>query len=601
MLEALVKHYESLAAEGKVPRPGWSKAKVSFALRLDDDGKVVQVHDLRKEEQRGKKKVLTPKSLSVPEQSKRASGIVPQFLCDNSTYLLGIDNKGKPERSEKCFRAAAKLHQEILSECSSKMALAIKKFFANWNPTEISSCAVLQDDLEELMQSSNLIFMLGDRFSIEDEEIRNAWQRYREQEDGAVKMQCLITGEVSPVARLHSSIKGVRNAQSSGASLVSFNAPAYESYGRDNGQGLNAPVSEYAAFAYTTALNALLADSSHVKVFGDTTLVYWAEQDSETYQDCFGEFCLQDENIMEDNDLEYIFFFFFKDEPINYRGVDISYSNKFYILGLSPNAARLSVRFFLQSDFGTILKNVAKHMENMELVRPSYKKKHIPLWLMLAATVSPKSKDKAASPLLSGAVLKSILTGSRYPTSLFQYVMLRIRSEQDDAEVSPPVYKITYERCAIIKAYLCRNISEQRKKGIAVALDENEKDVAYVLGRIFAVWERIQEEASNGDKSDKKKKINATIKDKYFNSMCSTPARIFPILQKLSGHHLKKLEQNQPGFRVNLEKQLTYLMAKLEPNSIPKILNLEEQGMFVLGYYHQVQARYTKKEDKENG
>ena len=304
MLEALVKHYESLAAEGKVPRPGWSKAKVSFALRLDDDGKVVQVHDLRKEEQRGKKKVLTPKSLSVPEQSKRASGIVPQFLCDNSTYLLGIDNKGKPERSEKCFRAAAKLHQEILSECSSKMALAIKKFFANWNPTEISSCAVLQDDLEELMQSSNLIFMLGDRFSIEDEEIRNAWQRYREQEDGAVKMQCLITGEVSPVARLHSSIKGVRNAQSSGASLVSFNAPAYESYGRDNGQGLNAPVSEYAAFAYTTALNALLADSSHVKVFGDTTLVYWAEQDSETYQNCFGGFCLQDENIMEDKDLD---------------------------------------------------------------------------------------------------------------------------------------------------------------------------------------------------------------------------------------------------------------------------------------------------------
>ena len=601
MLEALVKHYESLAAEGKVPRPGWSKAKVSFALRLDDDGKVVQVHDLRKEEQRGKKKVLTPKSLSVPEQSKRASGIVPQFLCDNSTYLLGIDNKGKPERSEKCFRAAAKLHQEILSECSSKMALAIKKFFANWNPTEISSCDVLQDDLEELMQSSNLIFMLGDRFSIEDEEIRNAWQRYREQEDGAVKMQCLITGEVSPVARLHPSIKGVRNAQSSGASLVSFNAPAYESYGRDNGQGLNAPVSEYAAFAYTTALNALLADSSHVKVFGDTTLVYWAEQDSETYQDCFGEFCLQDENIMEDNDLEYIFSRLKKDEPINYRGVDISYSNKFYILGLSPNAARLSVRFFLQSDFGTILKNVAKHMENMELVRPSYKKKHIPLWLMLAATVSPKSKDKAASPLLSGAVLKSILTGSRYPTSLFQYVMLRIRSEQDDAEVSPPVYKITYERCAIIKAYLCRNISEQRKKGIAVALDENEKDVAYVLGRIFAVWERIQEEAANGDKSDKKKKINATIKDKYFNSMCSTPTRIFTMLKKLSGHHLKKLEQNQPGFRVNLEKQLTYLMAKLEPNSIPKILNLEEQGMFVLGYYHQVQARYTKKEDKDNG
>lgn len=586
MLEALVKHYESLAAEGKVPRPGWSKAKVSFALRLDDDGKVVQVQDLRKEEQRGKKSVVVPDEYWVPEQSKRASGIVPQFLCDNSTYLLGVDNKGKPERSEKCFQAAAKFHQEILSECSSKMALAIKKFFANWKPTEISSCAVLQDDLEELMQSSNLIFMLGDKFSIEDEEIRNSWQRYREQEDGAVKMQCLITGEVSPVARLHPSIKGVRNAQSSGASLVSFNAPAYESYGRDNGQGLNAPVSEYAAFAYTTALNALLADSSHVKVFGDTTLVYWAEQDSETYQNCFGCFCLQDENIMEDKDLEYIFSCLKKDEPINFQGVDIEYSNKFYILGLSPNAARLSVRFFLQSTFGNILKNAAKHMEIMELVRPPKKKKHIPLWQMLAATVSPKSKDKAASPLLSGAVLKSILTGSRYPASLFQYVMLRIRSEQDDTEASPPSYKITYERCAIIKAYLCRN----GKRGITVALNENENDVAYVLGRVFAVWEHIQAEANKG--------VNATIKDKYFDSACATPARIFPILQKLSGHHLRKLED---GKKIYFEKQLTLLMGKIDAGAIPNILPLKEQGMFVLGYYHQVQARYTKKEDKDNG
>ncbi|WP_303758198.1 type I-C CRISPR-associated protein Cas8c/Csd1 [Selenomonas ruminantium] len=586
MLEALVKHYESLAAEGKVPRPGWSKAKVSFALRLDDDGKVVQVHDLRKEEQRGKKSVVVPNEYWVPEQSKRASGIVPQFLCDNSTYLLGVDNKGKPERSEKCFQAAAKFHQEILSECSSKMALAIKKFFANWKPTEISSCAVLQDDLEELMQSSNLIFMLGDKFSIEDEEIRNSWQRYREQEDGAVKMQCLITGEVSPVARLHPSIKGVRNAQSSGASLVSFNAPAYESYGRDNGQGLNAPVSEYAAFAYTTALNALLADSSHVKVFGDTTLVYWAEQDSETYQNCFGGFCLQDENIMEDKDLDYIFSCLKKDEPINFQGVDIKYSNKFYILGLSPNAARLSVRFFLQSTFGNILKNAAKHMENMELVRPPKKKKHIPLWQMLAATVSPKSKDKAASPLLSGAVLKSILTGSRYPASFFQYVMLRIRSEQDDTEASPPSYKITYERCAIIKAYLCRN----GKRGITVALNENENDVAYVLGRVFAVWEHIQAEANKG--------VNATIKDKYFDSACATPARIFPILQKLSGHHLRKLED---GKKIYFEKQLTLLMGKIDAGAIPNILPLKEQGMFVLGYYHQVQARYTKKEDEDNG
>ncbi len=182
--------------------------------------------------------------------------------------------------------------------------------------------------------------------------------------------------------------------------------------------------------------------------------------------------------------------------------------------------------------------------------------------------------------------MKSILTGGRYPESLFQYVMLRIRSEQDDTEASPPSYKITYERCAIIKAYLCRN----GKRGITVALNENENDVAYVLGRIFAVWEHIQAEANKG--------INATIKDKYFDSACATPARIFPILQKLSGHHLRKLED---GRKFYFEKQLTLLMGKIDAGAIPNILPLKEQGMFVLGYYHQVQARYTKKEDKENG
>lgn len=587
MLEALVKHYDNLAAEGKVPRQGWSLAKVSFALRLDEDGKVVQVHDLRKDEQRGKKTVLSPNEMLVPEQSKRASGIVPQFLCDNSGYLLGVDNKGKPERSTKCFQAAAKFHQEILSECSSKMAGAIKKFFVCWNPSKFSACTPLQNDMNEIIQGSNIVFMLGDKLATEDEEIRTAWQKYYGQQDGGQMMQCLVTGKTAHIARLHPSIKGVRNAQSSGASLVSFNAPAYESYGHDNGQGLNAPVSEYAAFAYTTALNALLADSRHVKVFGDTTLVYWAENDSVAYQDCFGGFCLQDDNIMNDEDLEYIFSCLKQDKPINYEGVNIDYSNKFYVLGLSPNAARLSVRFFLQSDFGSILRNVAKHMEHMQIICPSYKKKkYIPLWLLLAATVSPKAKDKAASPLLSGAVMKAILTGSNYPASLFQYVMLRIRSEQDDTEATPPIYKITYERCAIIKAYLCRN----RKRGITVALNEDEKDVAYVLGRIFAVWEHIQAEANKG--------INATIKDRYFDSACATPARIFPILQKLTGHHLRKLED---GKKIYFEKQLTLLMGKIDAGAIPNILQLNDQGMFVLGYYHQVQERYTKKEDKENG
>ena len=588
MLEALVRHYENLVEEGKVPRKGWSLAKVSFALRLDMDGNIIQVFDLRNEEKRGKKMLLVPQELLVPEQSKRASGIVAQFICDNSGYLLGVDNKGKQERSEKCFQASSNLHQEVLSNCSSDMAVAIKNFFSNWEPDKISSCTALNDELEEIMQAGNLTFMLGDELANNDEGIKQAWKKYCEAQAESDKRQCLVTGEIGPIARLHPSIKGVRNAQSSGASLVSFNAPAYESYGHNNGQGMNAPVSEYAAFAYATALNTLLADSRHVKVFGDTTVVYWAEKNNEIYQDCFGGFGFQDDNIMDEETLDYIFSSVKQDKPIDYKGLSIDYDNRFYILGLSPNAARLSVRFFFVSNFGKILKNIMRHMEDLQIICPAYrKKKHIPLWLMLLATVSPKSKDKSASPLLSGAVLKSILMGGNYPASLFQYVILRIRAEQDDSEASPPQYKITYERCAIIKAYLCRRY---RKRGITVALNETENDVAYVLGRIFAVWEHIQSEANNG--------INTTIKDRYFDSACATPARIFPILQKLAGHHLRKLEDWK---KIRFEKQLTSLMDKLTAGEIPKMLPLEEQGMFILGYYHQTQARYAKKEENDNG
>lgn len=587
MLEALVKHYENLVDEGKAPRQGWSSTKVSFALRLDTAGQIIQVVDLRCEEVRGKKKTLVPMEKLVPEQSKRASGIVPQFLCDNSGYLLGVDSKGKPERSEKCFHAAAQLHQRILAGSSSDIAKAITLFFSHWDPGKTMTCSALQDELEEILKGGNLVFMLGNKLAMDDEEIKLAWEKYRDTQDDVKKMQCLVTGEFRSVARLHPSIKGVRNAQSSGASLISFNAPAYESYGRNEGQGLNAPVSEYATFAYSTALNSLLADHRHVKVFGDTTVVYWAEHDSEKYQDCFESFAFQDENVMEDRDLDYIFSSLKQDNPLDYHGLSIDYDNQFYILGLSPNAARLSVRFFLQASFGNILKNVMRHVEDMQIICPAYrKKKHIPLWLMLMATVSPKSKDKAASPLLAGATLKSILSGSNYPESLFRYVMLRIRAEQDDTESNPPHYKITYERCAIIKAYLCRNIKEGAVK---VALDESENDVAYVLGRIFSVWEHIQSEANQG--------INVTIKDRYFDSACATPARIFPILQKLAGHHLRKLEE---GNKIRFEKKLTNLMGKLNAGDIPVNLSLKKQGMFILGYYHQTQERYTKKGEKKN-
>ena len=386
-----------------------------------------------------------------------------------------------------------------------------------------------------------------------------------------------MTGTLAPIAVKHPALKGVSGAQATGAMLVSFNANAYESYGHDGEQGGNAPVSKKAAFAYGTALNALLADREHTKIIGDTTMVYWAEEESEAAQDLLCGMLFGDEDKMTDDLLDAVLKKVQAGAAIDYEGVAISYANPFYILGLAPNAARLSVRFFLQGSFGDFLRNLALHMEQMKVVQPSWETRgNVPLWELLRETVNPNAKVKMASPIMAGAMLRAVLTGGKYPVSVFQNILLRIHAEQGER-------KINARRAGFLKAYLMRN----RGRKIAVALDENSTDVAYLLGRWFAVLEEVQEKANP--------EIKATIRDRFFDSACGTPAHVFPMLQKLALHHLKKLEM---ASRVYLDKKLSEIMGKLDAKDMPRHLPLEEQGVFILGYYHQKQKRYEKKEEK---
>ena len=388
--------------------------------------------------------------------------------------------------------------------------------------------------------------------------------------------RCLVTGELAPVAVKHPALKGVIGAQPTGAMLVSFNANAFESYGHVDDQGRNAPVSKYAAFAYGTALNALIADDAHKKMIGDTTVVYWAAEKSSESQDVFAGI-LGDDGVMTDDLLNDILRRIEAGEDIDYNGVSIPYENPFYILGLAPNAARISVRFFLQDSFGAFLKNLALHIEQMDIVRPAWvRDRNVPLWKLLLETVNPNAKTMMASPVMAGAMMRAVLTGGKYPASVFQNIMLRIRAQQGKEKVNP-------RRAGFLKAYLLRN----KERRIAVALNENETDVAYLLGRWFAILEKAQELALP--------EIKATIRDRFFNSACATPAYVFPLLQKLSLHHMKKLEGPD---KTRVDKALTEILAKLEAGGIPRHLTLEEQGVFILGYYHQQQNWYQKKEDK---
>ncbi len=583
ILQALCAYYDALARRGDVTPPGWSVANVSFALEIDENGGLRGVIPL-KQKRDGSTKEL-PQSMQVPEQVKKTSGVASNFLCENSTYFLGTDRKGAPDRAKKCFEAAKSLHQEILSPVQSPAGQAVCAFFDAWQPEQAENHPVLQPYLEEIMKGANLIFSFQGLPVHEDPAVRAAWEKRRagQSADAAVGV-CLVTGEYGPIARLHPAIKGVRDAQSTGASLVSFNAPAFESYGhegKETGQGLNSPVSEQAVFKYGAVLNRLIADRQHTQYIGDTAVVFWAEDAEPLCRDLFASVLFGGPSeTVSDEDLRYAVRALAHGDPVDVNGIPLHPENRFYVLGLAPNAARLSVRFFLQDTFGRMLANVQAHYDRLEIVRPAYiANGALPLWKLLNETVNQKSRDKKASPPMAGAVLRAVLSDGNYPVSLLEQTMLRIRAERD----------ITYGRAAILKAFFLKNREYQvPKEVLTVELNEESSYVPYVLGRLFAVLERIQQAANPG--------INATIKDKYFNSACATPAAIFPLLVKLSQSHLRKLEG---GLRVYFEKLVGDLECRLR-ETLPARLSLADQGAFQQGYYHQNQSFYTKKDEGGN-
>ena len=574
ILQALTKLYEDLAERGEIARPGWGLAKISYALCIDETGKLTQIIPQVEEQTVGKKTVLRPRNMELPAAVKRTVGIASNFLWDNATYLLGIGSKGKPERAMQCFEECRNLHHRILNPLDTPTAKAILAFFDGWAPQLAAEHPALKDCMTELSGGGNLVFRVNGAFAQADADICSAWQAYYDEAAGE-KQQCLVTGREDIIVPTHPSISGVRDAQSSGAALVAFNAPAFCSYGKE--QSYNAPVGKYAAFAYTSALNYLLADRENVQHIGDTTVVCWAEGAEPQYQRTAITILFGGESLegLTDNELHAAVKRLANGLPCDELKLDPS--RPFYILGLAPNAARLSVRFFLRDTFGNLMKNINAHHERMEIVHAPNDYPTLPLWAMLRETVNMNSRDKSPSPVIAGASARAIFTGSLYPASLLEAAMLRIRAERD----------VTRGRAAILKAYYLNNENSQvPKEVLQVSLNEQSTNIPYTLGRLFSVLEDIQCRANPG--------INTTIKDKYFNSAASTPATIFPLLNNLSEKHLRKLEN---GWRIYYEKQLLAVTGILG-ESYPARLTLPEQGAFYLGYYHQTQKRYEKKEEQ---
>lgn len=583
ILQALVKHYENLVEEEKVSKQGWCSAKVSYEIELSKEGEIKNIICLKIEEERGKKTVIRPQNLLVPEMVTRSSGVSANFLCDNAKYLLGIsqekDEKNK-KRAEECFLAARDKHLSLLNHAEGEMAKAICLFFQNWKPEKAMEYPKISENWEDITDGGNLIFGMGTHYAQDDMQIKRIWDNRKMEINQEAKGICLVTGEQEEISRIHRGIKGVPGAQSSGAALVSFNAPSFESYGKE--QSYNAPVGKYAEFAYTTALNYLLSDRKYSLQIGDTMVVFGAESGKTDYQEAFLE-CMEPP-VDNQEELKGLFERIQEGKPIIIKGNELNPEQRFFILGLAPNAARLSVRFFYENSFGKILTNISEHYKRMEIIKPKWEEnQYLGVQEMLFETVNKKSTDKKPISNMATMTFRAILSGDRYPARLYSDTLIRIRAEQDEK-------KLSWKRMSIIKTYLIHNYKWKEGEN-HMGLNEESNDIAYVLGRLFSVLESIQADANPG--------IQATIRDRYFNSACGTPASVFPVLIKLKNSHMKKIGREKEGTKKYYEKLFADIMWKInEQEGFPKRLSLEEQGKFALGYYHQIQKKYEKREEK---
>ncbi|HMV42912.1 MAG TPA: type I-C CRISPR-associated protein Cas8c/Csd1 [Leptospiraceae bacterium] len=571
ILKELVRYYERKLEEGEISREGFEVKEIPYLIEIDKDGNFIRfiVTWLDEKKKRANK-------YTIPKAVVRARGINANLLWDNSEYVFGIESKDK----QKDFIRKV---QDLKENSKEDSLESIIKFLTNYKISDLQKDENWKDIQEN---KPNLTFKLKGQNDIvcANEKIIKAISKSISDESDLEKGICLVTGEDAVIERLHAKISGVANANTVGANIVSFNLNAFESYGKE--QGANAPTSKYANFAYGTAINTLLSKDSHQKILiGDTTTIFWSERKSEL-EDEFAflfkpvaeeeEKSTQKKKGKEAEDNKKIKEHF--QSPFSGKNAKLKHllndNTKFYILGLAPNAARISIRFWYPSTVGEISKNIEQHFQDLKLEIPNNDSGFISLNRILRSTAIQGKLDNI-NPLLAGKLITSIISGSEYPRTLLSSLINRMKAEQS----------ITFVRVSVLKAILNRkgrNEKFKNYKELQEKMDESNIDIAYRLGRLFAVMEKMQQNAINSD---------STIKDRYYTSASTRPASVFPVLFSLSNHHASKLGNKS----IYLEKLKGEILEPLN-GSIPKTFSLEEQGLFALGYYQQKQELFKKKE-----
>lgn len=571
ILQALFAYYERRQRvpdpADRLPQPGLEEKEIPFILELAADGRLIAITDTR--ETQGKKKLA--KRFQVPQGIKKTSGVAANLLWDTAEYVLGLDTKGKPERvaaQTTAFRARIDALMRLAPDDAGLLAvqhflqagpLAAAQAQANWAEIETGNNPLLSfrlaPDLDLVCQRPQVVAAFANAGG-----------------DGqaVAGLPCLITGGSAQPERLHSAIKGVWGAQTSGANIVSFNLDAFRSYGKE--QGANAPVSPAAAFAYTTALNSLLAKGSRQRLqVGDASTVFWAQsEDDSDVEDGFAALFADD---ADDPDAHTEQVRALYDSLHTGRFAGAAGERKFFVLGLAPNAARIAIRFWQPAPLREVAGHVQRWFDELALVHGPKDPEHPTLFRLLTATALLGKADNLP-PNLGGEVMRAILSGTPYPAAWLNAAVMRCRAEQH----------VPYLRAAVIKACLLRGHPTSPQEEATVMLNPDNPNVAYRLGRLFATLEKIQEEASPG--------LNATIRERYYGAASSTPVAVFTTLLRLKNHHLAKLSNR--GRAANFEKLLGEILGAVD--DFPLHLALPDQGRFALGYYHQRQAFFTKAE-----
>ncbi|NLM46103.1 MAG: type I-C CRISPR-associated protein Cas8c/Csd1 [Firmicutes bacterium] len=574
ILQALKEYYDRKAADpdSNIAPFGWEWKEIPFIIVLDHDGNLIQIEDTREGE--GKKK--RAKAFLVPQAVKKTSGIAANLLWDTTGYVFGIDTKDKKERAAKKQEAFIERLEQELGEL--EIVRKVINFLKDITCDRLEKEEHWQEILEmnpnlsfRFVSDSFLVCRHPDVLAKITSSMKNG---VREKELGT----CLITGEKAKIQTLHTAIKGVYGAQTSGANIVSFNLDAFCSFGKE--QGLNAPVSANAEFAYTTALNTLLSkDSKQRIIIGDASTVFWSEKPTEFEAD-FSFFFKEPEKDDPDAGTQKVKELFASVKTGAYK--EDKGDTRFYILGLAPNAARLAVRFWQVGTISEFASRIRQYFDDFTIIKPPNEPEYYSLWRILV-NISAQDKSENIPPNLAGDFMRSILEGTPYPATLLQAVLRRIRSDAQN--------RVKPVRAALIKAYLNRYYKfypDINQKEVAKELDITQPSIGYQLGRLFATLEKIQEEANPG--------INATIRERFYGAACTTPVTVFANLLRLKNHHLAKIDNK--GRVVKFEQLLGEIMSNL--TDFPSHLDLHEQGRFAVGYYHQRQAFFTSKEGNEN-